>query len=113
MNWIAPGNSTDSDGDGVFDWAETLVGLDPDQRDTTGIRDYLPLNHPDRLHEDREVLAEIEAYGALITSQGLWADDWADDGLRKGYYTPARFPYYYLMTDSNVPCHTDHVVALP
>lgn len=127
LYWLvtSPGDPGDADppdmlgqsaGDGVRDTSEELVGLDPTNKDTTDLRRYLAVGDPHIGYEDREVLAEIIAYGELQAQTGaeIWRQDWASDGIQYSCGSIAQFPNYYRWTGTSSVCHNgDHLNTLP
>ncbi|MDW8366229.1 MAG: hypothetical protein RMK49_10330, partial [Abditibacteriales bacterium] len=65
----------DPDGDRLGSAWEIANNLDPALKDTTGA-------YPGDPDGDLDCIADIEAYGRLLTREDLWREDWADTGLQ-------------------------------
>lgn len=84
------GGQYDRDGDWLRDDWELQNCLDPCRHDTSGA-------FPRDADGDADVIAEIEAYGALLQNEGKWREDWANTGLQAGS-PPNPFPWKFLST---------------
>jgi len=96
MNIMLPsrGGTNDKDGDWLRDDWELEHCLDPCRMNTTRA-------FPRDLDGDADVIAEIEAYGALRNLyERKWQEDWANTGLQAGS-PPNPFPWKFLSTGTN------------
>jgi len=96
----------DSDGDRLGDAWEIAHGLDPILKDTTGA-------YPDDPDGDLDCIADIEAYGKLLTQRDLWRQDWADTGLQKGLPPFNPMPWRYWSSGTNISAFNDLLQAIP
>jgi hypothetical protein len=96
----------DTDGDRLSDDWEMAHGLDPTMKDTTGA-------YPDDPDGDLDCIADIEAYGKLLTQRDLWRQDWANTGLQKGLPPFNPMPWRYWSSGTNISAFNDLLQAIP
>lgn len=95
----------DQDQDCVLDLWERLLGLDPNDTDTTDAYGG------DRIG-DAQCVADIAAYGRLLEKRELWKKDWADTGLQKGPPPFNPMPWRHFSTGTNVSKYDDLLTTL-